>query len=86
MGPIPWLIRRPFLPSTLANRQWLLLEPLADWWASSSRPRVLQLVCLLCGDYPFDTKFHDPKFMGIADFHYLIAPKDVVTRSGVPPQ
>ena len=43
-------------------------------------------MCLLCVDYPFDTKFHDPKFMGIADFHYLIAPKDVVTRSGVPPQ
>ena len=31
-------------------------------------------------------KFHDPKFMGIADFHYLIAPKGVVTRSSVPPQ
>ena len=23
----------------------------------------------------YSTKFHDPKFMGIADFHYLIAPK-----------
>ncbi|PKB70500.1 MAG: hypothetical protein BZY87_10255 [SAR202 cluster bacterium Io17-Chloro-G6] len=34
----------------------------------------------------FSTKFHDPKFMGIADFHYLIAPKGVVTRSSVPPQ
>ena len=34
----------------------------------------------------FSMKFHDPKFMGIADFHYLIAPKGVVTRSSVPPQ
>jgi len=34
----------------------------------------------------FSTKFHDPKFMGIADFHYLIAPKGVVTRSSLPPQ
>ena len=34
----------------------------------------------------YSTKFHDPKFMGIADFHYLIAPKGVVTRSGLPPQ
>ncbi len=34
----------------------------------------------------FSTKFHDPKFMGIADFHYLIAPRAVVTRSSLPPQ
>lgn len=34
----------------------------------------------------FSTKFHDPKFMGIADFHYLIAPKGIVTRSSLPPQ
>ena len=34
----------------------------------------------------YSTKFHDPKFMGIADFHYLIAPKGVVTRNGLPPQ
>ena len=34
----------------------------------------------------FSTKFHDPKFMGIADFHYLIAPKGVVTRGSLPPQ
>ena len=40
----------------------------------------------MCGDYPFDTKFHDPRFMGIADFHYLIAPKGVVTRNSLPPQ
>ncbi len=40
----------------------------------------------MCSDYPLDTKFHDPKFMGIADFHYLIAPKGVVTRSSLPPQ
>ncbi|MCH8297803.1 MAG: hypothetical protein IH873_07030 [Chloroflexi bacterium] len=40
----------------------------------------------MCGDYLFDTKFHDPKFMGIADFHYLIAPKGVVARNSLPPQ
>ena len=34
----------------------------------------------------FSTKFHDPTFMRIADFHYLIAPKGVVTRSSLPPQ
>ncbi|MBT97797.1 MAG: hypothetical protein CL902_04115 [Dehalococcoidia bacterium] len=34
----------------------------------------------------YSTKFHDPKFMGIADFHYLIAPKGVVTRSSLPSQ
>ena len=34
----------------------------------------------------FSTKFHDSRFMGIADFHYLIAPKGVVTRGGLPPQ
>ena len=34
----------------------------------------------------FSTKFHDPKFMGIADLHYLIAPDGVVTRSSLPPQ
>ena len=40
----------------------------------------------MCGDYLFDTKFRDPKFMGIADFHYLIAPKGVVARSSLPLQ
>ena len=34
----------------------------------------------------YSTKFHDPKFMGIADFHYLIAPKGVVNRNILPPQ
>ena len=34
----------------------------------------------------YSTKFHDPRFMGIADFHYLIAPKGVVTRGSLPPQ
>ena len=34
----------------------------------------------------FSTKFHDPKFMGISDFHYLIAPKGVVNRNILPPQ
>ncbi len=34
----------------------------------------------------YSTKFHDPKFMGIADFYYLIAPKGVVNRTILPPQ
>ena len=34
----------------------------------------------------YSTKFHDPKFMGIADFHYLTAPKGVISRSSLPPQ
>lgn len=34
----------------------------------------------------YSTKFHDPAFMGIADFHYLIAPNGVVSRSMLPPQ
>ena len=34
----------------------------------------------------FSTKFHDPRFMGIADFHCLIAPRGVVTRGSLPPQ
>ena len=40
----------------------------------------------MCGDYPFATKFHDPRFLGIADLHYLIAPKGVVMRNSLPPQ
>ena len=34
----------------------------------------------------YSTKFHDPGFMGIADFHYLMAPNGVVSRSMLPPQ
>ena len=34
----------------------------------------------------YSTKFHDPTFMGIADFHYLIAPNGVVNKSMLPPQ
>ena len=33
----------------------------------------------------FSTKFHDPRFMGIADYHYVIAPKGLIARSKVPP-
>ncbi|MEC8911710.1 MAG: hypothetical protein VYC44_12050, partial [Chloroflexota bacterium] len=33
----------------------------------------------------YSTTFPDPKFMGIADFHYLIAPKGVVDRRNIPP-
>ena len=32
----------------------------------------------------FSTKFHDPSFLACADFHYLMAPKDLITRSELP--
>lgn len=34
----------------------------------------------------YSTKFHDPAFMRMADFHYLVAPKGVVNRNMLPPQ
>ena len=34
----------------------------------------------------YSTKFHDPTFMSIADFHYLIAPNGVINRNVLPPQ
>ena len=34
----------------------------------------------------YSTKFHDPAFMRIADFHYIVAPNGVVNRNMLPPQ
>ena len=34
----------------------------------------------------FSIKFHDDRFMGIADYHYIIAPGAVVNRRSLPPQ
>lgn len=34
----------------------------------------------------FSAKFHDPRFLAIADYHYLMAPSGVVPRSKLPPQ
>ena len=34
----------------------------------------------------YSIKFHDDRFMGIADYHYIIAPKDVVSRRSLPPR
>lgn len=31
------------------------------------------------------TKFHDPRFLGIADYHYIMAPRGVVLAEMVPP-
>ena len=31
------------------------------------------------------TKFHDPRFLGIADYHYIMAPRGVVLTEMVPP-
>lgn len=31
------------------------------------------------------TKFHDPRFLGIADYHYIMAPRGVVLTETVPP-
>ena len=32
----------------------------------------------------FSIKFHDDRFMGIADYHYIIAPRDVVNQRSLP--
>ena len=32
----------------------------------------------------FSTKFHDPSFLACADFHYIMAPQDLITRSELP--
>ena len=34
----------------------------------------------------YSIKFHDDRFMGIADYHYIIAPADVVNRRSLPPR
>lgn len=34
----------------------------------------------------FSTKFHDDRFLRIADYHYIIAPRHAVSRRWVPPQ
>ena len=34
----------------------------------------------------YSIKFHDTRFMGIADYHYLIAPRSTVPRCWLPPQ
>ena len=31
------------------------------------------------------TKFHDPRFLACADFHFLMVPKNLITRSELPP-
>ena len=33
----------------------------------------------------FSTKFHDPSFLACADLHYIMAPKDLIRRSELPP-
>lgn len=33
----------------------------------------------------FSTKFHDPSFLACADLHYIMAPKDLISRSELPP-
>lgn len=33
----------------------------------------------------FSTKFHDPSFLACADYHYLAAPRGLVTRAQLPP-
>lgn len=34
----------------------------------------------------YSTKFHDPRFLRIADYHYIIAPPGVVSPRDLPPQ
>ena len=33
----------------------------------------------------FSTKFHDPRFLACADFHYIMAPANMINRSQLPP-
>ena len=33
----------------------------------------------------FSKKFHDPAFLACADFHYVMAPKGLITRAELPP-
>ncbi len=33
----------------------------------------------------FSTKFHDPAFLACADFHYIMAPLNLIARSELPP-
>ena len=33
----------------------------------------------------FSTKFHDPAFLACADFHYIMAPQNLIARSELPP-
>ncbi len=33
----------------------------------------------------FSTKFHDPSFLACADFHYVMAPRGLISRSELPP-
>ena len=34
----------------------------------------------------FSVKFHDPRFLAIADYHYIMAPRNLVPSRKVPPQ
>ena len=34
----------------------------------------------------FSVKFHDPRFLGIADYHYIMAPRKLVPARQIPPQ
>ncbi len=34
----------------------------------------------------YSIKFHDRRFLGIADYHYIMAPKGVIPRGRMPPQ
>jgi hypothetical protein len=34
----------------------------------------------------YSIKFHDDRFLRIADYHYIIAPRQAVTRRGLPPR
>ena len=33
----------------------------------------------------YSIKFHDDRFLGIADFHYIIAPRHTISRRLLPP-
>ena len=80
---------------TLRQAMCYAKETSPDFWREvpAFRHALIDYRRLIGKEYSFrsnvarySTKFHDPAFMGIADFHYLIAPDGVVNRRMLPPQ
>ena len=56
-------------------------QALADYRRLTSKEEVFRNTLAA-----YSTKFHDPTFMAIADFHYLMTPKGLVHKSMLPPK
>lgn len=79
-------LRRRF--DALARRIELASAPgYCDAAAASDRERLLQEKRRLRERLnTISTKFHDPRFLAIADYHYLMAPPGVAPPEKLPPQ